>query len=680
MAKLNCWPSVLGKRVAPFVFLVGIAEGGACLAQQQLSHLSMEQLGNIEVTTVTKQPKEISRTPAAIYVLTSEDIRRSGATNVAALLRLVPGVEVGQIDSSTWAVGIRGFGSIYSRSVLVLIDGRSVYTPLNAGVNWRLQNVLLEDVERVEVIRGPGGTIWGSNAVNGVINIITRNSRDTHGAFALGGGGNVDQGMAGFRYGAAAGQNFNYRAYGMAFGRSPEFHTDRDNFDDWQLGQVGFRMDWADQKRDSFALEGDLYQGRSGEKRTVSYFSPPASADVEAIEHVSGGNLLGRWSHSLSSGSDIQIQAYYDRTRFAGTQGKDTRNTFDIDFIHHFTLLERQDITWGIGARWSPSDFVQVIPTLDFLPSRRSNNIYSAFVQDEVALIPGKLSITPGSKFEHNIYTGWEIQPGARLLYTPTSHQMLWAAATRAVRTPSRFDVDLQFSETAQTTPLPVFVTLTGNPKFVSETLAGYEAGYRTLLSRSFAFDVAAFYNRYNHLSSLEQGVLSLEASPPPLHAIFPVVFGNGLKGTTHGFEIAPDWKPTPWWRLEGSYSYLQMHLKTRQGSMDTTSVNSATGSSPRHQVVAESFFDLPRNVDFSLALRYVSALPAQGSPTSTGSMRVQGYETADARLAWRPGRRVEFSVTGQNLTQPHHFEFGGDPGPLIGIRRAIYGALVFRR
>jgi iron complex outermembrane receptor protein len=656
---------------APLLLTAQLLRAAADADQARLRDLSLEQLGNVEVTTVTKSAKQASRTAAAIYVLTGEDIRRSGATSLPELLRLVPGVEVARTDSSTWSVGIRGFGNDFSRSVLVLIDGRSVYTPLFAGVNWKLQNLLLEDVDRIEVIRGPGGTIWGSNAVNGVINIITRNSKDTLGEFAFLGGGNIDQVNGGFRYGGGAGRNVSYRVYGMAFDRGTEFHSDRDNFDDWQLGQGGFRMDWETRSRDSFTLQGDIYEGRIGQRQTIASYSPPASNNVNSIQEVSGGNVLGRWRRNLSGGSDIQIQAYYDRTYRFGSQIGETRNTFDLDFIHHFTFFPRQDVTWGGGARWSPSDVIQTVATVDFLPHHQSDDLYSTFAQDEVALVSGKLWLTVGSKFEHNIYTGWEFQPNVRLLYTPSSRETLWASATRAVRTPSRLDTDLQLTGLIATNPLPVFLRLTGNPDFRSETLVGYEAGYRSLLTENVSFDAAAFYNNYDHLQSLELGSLFVESTPAPLHAVYPVVSRNGVEGRTSGVEIAANWKPVNWWRLEGSYSYLHMGLKTKPASVDTTTVNSLEGSSPNHQAVFQSLFDLGRNLDVSLAVRYVSALPAQ---------HVDAYETVDARMAWRPVRHIEFSIAGRNLAQPSHAEFGGDPGPLIGIRRSIYAALAFRR
>jgi len=634
-----------------------------------LKKLSLEQLGNLEVTTVSKEPEEIQRTSAAIYVLTQEDIRRSGATSIPEVLRLVPGVEVARIDSSTWAVGIRGFGSIFSKSVLVLIDGRNVYTPLFAGVNWKLQNVMLEDVDRIEVIRGPGGTIWGTNAVNGVINIITKNSKDTHGTLVSVGGGNVDQGTGEFRHGGSFGRNGSYRVYGMAFGRGPEFHFDHDNFDAWQLGQGGFRMDWDDQGSDSFTVQGDLYKGGVGARQTLAFYSPPSSINADGTQDVSGGNILGRWSRKVSGRSDFQLQAYYDRTYRFGSQLGETRNTFDIDFVHQWKVLARQNIIWGLGARWSPSDFVQTVPTIDFLPHHQSDNIYSVFVQDEVAIVQSKLSATLGSKFEHNIYTGWETQPTARLLWTPSAHQTVWGAVTRAVRSPSRLDEDLEQTQLLATAPIPIYLRVAGNPQFKSETLLGYEVGYRTLLTKRLFADIAAFHNHYNNLTSLGTPVFSFESSPPPLREVATVAWENGIEGSTEGIEIAPDWKTASWLELKASYSYLNLDLENKPGSTDTGTVRKDQASSPRHEFVLRPLLKLPRGFEFDPTYRYVSALPG---------LQISSYSTMDVHLGWRFAGRLELSVVGENLFQPKHAEFSGDPGGPIGIRRSVYAKIIW--
>ena len=634
-----------------------------------LKQLSLEQLGDVEVTTASKEPEEVWRTAAAIYVLTQEDIRRSGATSVPEALRLVPGVEVARIDSSSWAVGIRGFGSGFSKSVLVLIDGRNVYTPLFAGVNWKLQNVMLEDVDRIEVIRGPGGTIWGTNAVNGVINIITKNSKDSRGALVSAGGGNMDQGTGGIRYGGGTGRHLNYRVYGMAFGRGPEFHTDGDRFDDWQLGQGGFRIDWDGQGKDTLTLQGDLYKGAVGQRENLAFYSPPSSINVDQAQEVSGGNILGRWRHELANGSDFQLQAYYDRTYRLGSQVGETRNTFDIDLIHHFNALPRQNIIWGLGARWSPSDVVQTVATLDFLPHHQSDDSYSVFAQDQVEIVRNKLSATIGSKFEHNIYTGWETQPSARLLWTPSAHQSVWAAVTRAVRSPSRLDEDLQLTGLVTAAPTPIFLRLAGNPEFVSETLLGYELGYRKLVTSNFYVDSSIFHNSYNNLTSLGALTFSFETSPPPLRLVATIPWANGIKGNTDGVEIAPDWKANRWLEFKLSYSYLNMDLKNRPGSSDAGTIRTDEGSSPRHELSVQSHINLRKGFQFDHTYRYVGALPGQF---------VKSYSTMDARLGWRFAERFELSFVGQNLFQPSHFEFGGDPGGLLGVKRSAYVKMVW--
>ncbi len=664
------------RKVLPLLLIVGLvpvsrgdAAANSGTTGGRLTQVSLEQLGEIEVTTASKVPVKAIRTPAAIYVVTQEDIRRSGATSIPEALRFVPGVEVARIDSNTWSLGMRGFGSSLSRSVLVLIDGRSVYTPLFAGVYWQVQDTLLEDVERIEVIRGPGGTIWGANAVNGVINIITKNAKDTRGMLVSTGGGNVDQGFANFRYGAGNGESLNYRIYGKTFTRGPEFHPDRHQFDDWRMGQVGFRADWDPHKHDTLTLQGDLYNGDAGQRVGINSYSPPYMANVEQNAELGGGNLLGRWKRVLGEGSDIQLQTYYDRTNRTQANFAESRDTFDIDLVHRFALPYRQDFLWGAGVRLSSGNTTQVLPTLAFTPNHFTEKLYSALVQDEVALVSNKLSLTFGSKFLHNSYSGFEVEPGARVLWTPSSRQAVWAAVTRAVRTPSRVEEDLQLTGLLAPDPL-TYYRITGDRKFSAESLMGYEVGYRSLVKPSFYVDIAAFYNNYDHLLSVEPGAPYSENSPPPPHTVVPFFFRNGLLGKTSGFEIAPDWTPNGWWRLRGSYSYLYMDLNKHSTSVDTTTAGSTEGSSPHHQIVIQSAFDFPKKLEFDQILRYVSALPTQ---------RVGAYTTADVRFSWHASHSLELSVVGQNLFQPHHPEFGGDPGSLVGMRRSAYAKITWQ-
>ena len=635
----------------------------------QLKTLSLEDLGKVEVTSVSKQPEQVWKTAAAIFVLTQEDIRRSGATTIPELLRQVPGVEVAQVDSDHWSIAIRGFAGQFSKSLLVLIDGRSVYTPLFSGVYWDVQNLMLEDVERVEVIRGPGGTIWGANAVNGVINIITKSSASTQGALVTAGGGNVNQGTGAARFGGTVGGSFSYRIYGMGFVNGPDSHADKDGFDDWRIGQLGFRADWKSGDRDTYTVQGDTYRGETGERVSIASFAPAAELTPDDNAYVSGGNIVARWSHQSQEGSGFQLQAYFDRTNFQDMELGETRDTFDLDFIDHLRIHGNQQLTWGLGARISPSYFEQTSAGVNFTPARQTDTIYSGFVQYELPIVRDKLSLTAGTKLEHNNFSGFEYQPSARLLWTPTDHQSFWAAVTRAVRTPSRLDQDVTFNIFIENLPPPVYFQIQGDSSFAAEKLLGYETGYRTAINRNVYVDVTGFYNVYRDLQSY--GPLSLVASSTPTaHAVILVPYANGIEGHTIGAEIAPDWKINSWWRLRGSYSYLHMSLRDAPGYTDVGNLlESYLGSSPGHMVSVQSLVNLPRRMEIDLSYRHVSRLPAQAVP---------GYQTAAVRFGWHLGEHMEFSAAAQNLLQPEHFEFMGDPGSLVGIKRGAYARIAW--
>jgi iron complex outermembrane receptor protein len=639
--------------------------------QDSLKGLSLEQLGNIEVTSVSKAPVSVARTPAAVFVITQQDIRRSGATNLPEALRLAPGVEVAQIDSVKWAVGIRGFQGRLSRAVLVLIDGRNVYNPLFHGVYWEVQDTLMEDIDRIEVVRGPGGTIWGPDAVDGVINIITKNAKDTKGTLVSAGGGDVNQGFLDLRYGGGNDSNFSYRVYAKGSTTSREFHSDGDDFDDQRRTQGGFRMDWDITGRDTLTIQGDTYDGLAGESVKVTSFSAPYATVVNKNADLSGSNVLGRWKHILSGGSDIQIQMYYDHVSRLQANQAEYRDTYDFDLVHHLTLSKRQDFIWGVGARLSPAYLPAIVPTYFFSPDSRTDQLYSGFAQDEISLIRDRLSFTAGAKLFHSSFiSGFNIEPSGRLLWTPSEHQTFWAAVTRAVRTPSDNEDTLQSTTLASTNPLAFNVT-TGDGLFRSETDLSYEIGYRQLIIPSFSVDLATFYNSYDHMQSLEPGTPYTQTSDGETYTIYPFYNRNGLLGTTKGFELAPSWKPATWWRVQGSYSFLDMDLRTRPGSLDVTTVTSEDGSSPRHVFGFQSYLDLPGHLEFSQVFRYVSILTAQQTP---------GYETADLRIAWHAVPHLEFAVTGQNLLQPHHPEYGGDPGPLVGIKRNVFAAITWKK
>jgi iron complex outermembrane receptor protein len=651
----------------------------------QLKQLSLEQLGNIQVTTQSKTPVEVWKTTAAIYVITQDDIRRAGVTTIPEALRLAPGVEVTRIDSNKWSIGIRGFGSRLNRDVLVLMDGRSLYNPLLAGTYWEVQDTVIEDIDRIEVIRGPGGTAWGPNAVNGVINIITKSTKETQGALADYATSNFKHGFGTLRYGGQnASGSLAYRVYAKGYDRGAQYHADGDNYDSWHSEQAGFRADWTRDTHNSFTFEGDIYDERAGETVTSVNYAPPYSQIVQGDMRLSGGNLIGRWTRAFTGDSnDLQIQAYYDATNRREPNFGDIRKTFDFDYIqrtpldHRNESTHRNELSWGIGIRASHGDELQTTTGLFFTPSSLTDTLYTQFVEDDVSLVPNRLVLQGGTKLINTNYTGLEAEPSVRLLWTPTSTRTVWFAFTRALRTPSDAERAFNLSgfispPSASTDGLATFARFEANPNFKSEKLSGYELGYRSLIKKNLFLDIASFYNQYSDLFSedvLNGGAQIVESSPPPAHNLIQAEFGNGLQGSTYGGEIAPAWQATSWWLLRGSYSFLHMDLNRSPNSMDIGTAPITEGSSPDHQVLIQSSFDFPKRVAFDFDYRYVSKLPA---------LAIAAYHTADARLAWTINSHIELSANADNLFQPFHYEYLSDPGPNVAIKRSYFGKIVF--
>lgn len=636
--------------------------------------LSLEELSQIEVITLSKQPEKAFQSPAAIYVITGEDIKRSGATSIPEAMRLAPGLDIARIDGSKWSIGIRGFGSRLSRSVLVLIDGRTVYTPLFAGTYWEVQDTMMDDIDRIEIIRGPGATIWGPNAVNGVINIITKNAKDTHGMLVSAAAGNEVQGLLNVRYGGGNSKDFNFRVYGKAFTRSPEFNADARNFDDWRASQAGFRMDWDENNGDTFTLQGDLYDEEAGERVQAVSYTQPFSRVVDANALLSGGNIMGSWRRIRGDGNDIQVQAYYDRTNRREPNFGEIRSTFDVDFLQRLRLPAQQQISWGLGARVSPANNIEVVSGLTFVPSKRTDYLLTAFVQDEIGLIEHRLSLAVGTKLLRTNFSGIALEPSARILWTPTEKQNVWAAFAHALRTPSDAEEDLNLSGNIRTTAqgTPIFARFNPNPHFAPEQLNGYELGYRNLLGSKVYLDVTGFFNHYHNLLSQDiTGEAFVETSPLPPHILLPAQFRNGLLGSTKGVEISPEWRLASSWRLRGTYSYLNMRLERSPHSADVGTGPGIEGSSPQHQITFQSAFDLSKALQLDLSYRFVGALPGQ---------MVSAYSTGDGRLAWRISPEIEWSFVVRNLFQPSHPESGGDPGLLVGIKRSAYMKVTWTR
>jgi iron complex outermembrane receptor protein len=413
-----------------------------------------------------------------------------------------------------------------------------------------------------------------------------------------------------------------------------------------------------------------MYEGLDGERVAISLYTPPSRQVFNGPHDVGGGNILGRWQRQFSKDSDIQIQGYFDRTTRHSPQLDEIRNTFDIDLLYHVPLKGGQNVLVGIGGRWSPDAIVQKFATLDFQPHNETDSIYSGFLQDQITVVPDKLALTLGSKFEHNNYSGFEIQPNVRLLWTPTPHQTFWAAVTRAVRTPSRLDQNLQLTLLLQPANPTIYLRVVGSKNFSSEQLLGTEFGYRALIAKKLYVDLAVFQNAYDDLYGYGQGSIFVENTPAPPRVVFQLPLANALKGDTTGFEIAPNWKPVEWWELKGSYSYLHLYVHDKAGFTDALNTVSDNGSSPHHQFVIQSLFTFPKKFEFDATYRYVSALPAQ---------LVNAYGTADVRLGWHPVPSWEFSIVGQNLLQPLHAEFGSDVDTIVGIKRSAYARITWR-
>jgi len=647
------------------------------LQPSQLGGMELEELMKIRVTSVSRKEERIAHAAAAVVVLTQDDIRRSGFNSLPEALRMVPGMDVARLDGHDWAITSRGFNDVFANKLLVLIDGRSVYTPLFSGVFWDVQDTLLEDIDRIEVIRGPGAAVWGANAVNGVINIMTKSAKDTQGGLLMGGGGTEERVFGGARFCGKLGTNVYYRAYAKYFDRDNSvFQNGTDAYDSWYLGRTGFRVDWDATAENLVTFQGDLYGGQEHQTFNVPTFTPPFSTDIRDREHISGGNLLGRWTRTFAENSNLQLQMYYDRTDRNAAIFKEDRNTYDVDLQHRFPVGKRNDIVWGVGYRAS-SDKIGNTSAVSLTPDSRTVQLFNSFVQDEITLVEDKLNFEFGSKFEHNDFTGYEIQPSGRLLWRPVERHTLWGSVSRAVRTPSRAEDDIRLNEEVippgvppNTSLLPALVAVLGNRQFESEKLIAYEMGYRAEPHKRCFFDLALFYNVYDDLRSLEPGTPFLEPSPTP-HLVFPQIVSNGLEGQTYGGSAMVTWRPTDWWRLRPSYTFLQMEVRNKGGSQDPTSAAQAEGSSPHHQFALGSSVDVLPNVEFDSNLRFVDKLAALQTPA---------YWELDLRLGWRPIPKLEVALVGQNLLHDQHPEFNRTfiNNPRAEVERSFYGKITW--
>jgi len=610
-----------------------------------LMKLSLEQLMDIQVTSVSKKVEKASGAAAAVYVITQDDIRRSGATSIPEALRMAPGLQVAKLDSSRWAIGSRDYNDEFNAKLLVLMDGRSVYTPLFSGVFWDVQDTMLEDIDRIEVVRGPAGTLWGANAVNGVINVITKSAKESQGILASVGGGTEENAFGSVRYGGKISNDAYFKVYAKYFDRDNSATPDGGEANDrWSMFRTGFRVDWDASNSDAVTFQGDYYYGGEDERILgIATDSPPFTMNQNEHSDVSGANVLGRWSHTFSDTSDFKLQTYYDRTQRELTLFSENRDTYDLDFQYRIGLGDRNEVICGFGTRIN-HDTTDGSFAVSLDPSGRSTHVISSFVQDRIWLLKEKLSLTLGSKFEHNSYTGFEVQPNARVSWLATEHQTLWAAVSRAVRTPSRTGNDVRLISPVDPT-VPVFSQVDGNHNVDSEKLIAYELGYRVQPVSRVSLDFSLFMNTYDKL-------VSFEAEPPaptPPPVFVPFQFDNKMYGEIYGGELASKFQLMKRWRLQANYSFQRIDLHMQKESTDSVTERSSEGSSPRHQVSARSSLDLPHDVELDVSARYVDRLR---------SMHVPSYVSADVRVGWRPTKNLELSAVGQNLLDNQHPEF----------------------
>ena len=627
--------------------------------------MTLEELSDTEVTSVSRIQEPLADAAAAVAVLTNEDLRRSGATTIPEALRGIPGLHVGKVTSSVWEVSARGFGSTTSDKLLVLSDTRSIYTPLFSGVFWDVQDMLLEDIERIEVIRGPGASLWGANAVNGVISITTKSARDTQGAYFEAGDGSIERGFGAVRYGGQLSNGLYFRVFAKGFDRAGELNPDGPRDDNWKLGHLGLRADWYLSGKDTVTFQADTYEGDVGQVVPAVRVTGRPGPTGRLVAGVAGGNALARWTHELSQDSDFQLRAYYDRTHRDDPTFLDNLDTFDVEVQHRFRLPLRQDVLWGLSFR-STNDRNQGKGLFALQPPDSWDNLFSGFLQDQIAILDS-LRLTLGTKLSHNDFGGFEYQPNGRLAWSFLSSHTLWGAISRAVRAPSRLERDIAISVTdPMNNPA---IRLLGNMSFRSEKLVAYEMGYRFQAATKLFLDVAAYYNVYHGLASLEQTPPTVD--PQTGQTVVPLVNKNLTDAVAKGIEASVTYSPMRSWRLVANYTNTVLTVTPK--GQDLNHGARAAGATPRHQVSLQSFLDLPAHLQLDAFFRYVGEIPAAG--LLVPGQDTPAYATMDVRLAWQGWKPLDISLVGQNLFQNHHREFPGGSE----VQRAVYAKLAGR-
>jgi len=640
------------------------------LSPDAILNMSLTDLANQEVTSVSKKAEKASEAAAAVFVINQEDIKRSGATSIPEVLRMAPGISVAQAGAHDWAVTSRGFNGQFANKLLVLVDGRTIYSPLFSGVIWEVQDTLLEDIERIEVIRGPGATVWGANAVNGVINIITKNTKDTQGGLVTASAGNMIKSSDGGRYGIKIGDDSYARAYAKYDDNNEQYNvgTGRSG-DGWQKRQAGFRSDSKLTAQDSLTVQGDLYEAVEGVRYNFPSLTAPYITQSAENINSSGGNVLARWTSKISPVSSTSTQFYIDNTQRKASYISYNTTTTDFDFQHTWTGWERNEVVWGAGYRRIADSDNRPTAFLSLTPTQRTDNLYSAFLQDKITLNPNDLFLTLGSKFEHNAYSGFEVQPSARVSWLISDTQMVWSSVSRAVHTPSRFTADGQLALAVVPPTLfvpgitdPTQLTNIGNKGLDSEELIAYEIGYRIQPTQKMSVDISTFYNDYSKLFTGTFGTGTFIAGPTFFQPLFA---SNNTTASSLGYEVSTKIDVTRNWQVAGSYSYIDLIFDPKGDPAFSYANN------PKHQFNIRSTYLFPYNIEMTNALYYVDTLSAVNIPS---------YYRFDTKLSYEIMKGVEASLVGQNLLAHQHKEFSNffyQNSTEIG--RSIYGNVTFR-
>ena len=640
-----------------------------------LTSLSLAELLQVTVTSVSRKPQSLSTSPAAIFVVSQNDIRRSGARTLPDVLRMVPGIQVAQADASTWAVTARGSNGIFANKLLVLMDGRTLYDPLFSGVYWDIQETTLASIERIEIIRGPGAALWGANAVNGVINIITKNTKDTHGFSAAVATGTSTKLETNVQWGGGNGSNINYRVFGKYFKR--DGYADGDAYDDWNMGRIGGRVDWSASSADTLMVTSEYYDGDVGQNVLRNSLNPPSSISTDIDRKPKGGFVNLDWKHIFSDTSNLQIRTIYDYREHRGLAPETEQDTYDLDLQHRFKFWSRHDVVWGFNLR-NTMDKTRGDETVSLDPENRTQRRYSGFIQDEISIIGNEVFLTLGTKVEKNNFSpanDYEWSPNLRLSWLISDTSTLWGSVARAIRTPSRIEQNaniLGFVDPAGSPtnpdPIPFAITIMGNPEFDNEKVTTYELGYRAQPLQSMTFDIALFYNDYKDLRQSEVPPMpicqpaGLPVSDPncfafglPDYLELPITFINQAHQDTKGIEIAATYNATEWWRIYGAYSYL--HISgDGPSSADTESIGE---DSPDHQLSLRSNMNIGDTMHLDIWARYIDELKIQ---------QVDSYIGLDIRLAWKALPSLELSLTGRNLIESSHLEFREESGSNLAV------------